>query len=103
MNSGTINEADLRRDAPGPERERALPRARSPQPPAGKPAPLHLTVETPTHRCAIELPASEALVNLRGINWPIDLLDGATVKLDCQPGEKGLAMTQCVSNPSEKK
>lgn len=62
---------------------------------------MRLTVESRTHRAAVELPSTEREVSVHGLLLPLDMLDGATVRLDQADASQGVPMTVCVSNPSE--
>lgn len=61
---------------------------------------MTLTLTKGAETCALELPATDRCVSVRGFLMPVDMI--AAVRLDVADTTMGVPAIQCVSNPIER-
>lgn len=62
---------------------------------------MELTLQKPTSRTVLQVPATSREVSVYGLMMPLDMLDGATVRVGI-PGPEGVIAWQGISNPMER-
>lgn len=61
---------------------------------------MTLTLTKGAETCALELPATDRCVSVRGFMIPVDMI--AAVRMDVADKTMGVPAIQCVSNPMER-